>query len=270
MQIHTWLILGVVLVLAFSGALFLVGYTAGRLGRKWIGVILFVVMETVILMGTGVSLIAKIGLLALEETALITVAINCGVICGYVVGIGQKSGKPRPALIAILLVLLVADVLGFYLVNKRLADVAQETNWFNESTPQPQSTPEASNSQDPAENLKALYRVMAQYADSNEGNLPPAANWMDNDDLKGYIQHDEWLHDPEVSSGRDAKFGYAYNDAVAGHKLKAIPDAAKTPLLYESTNTGKSAHDAVTSLPKPGRRNGKNAILYCDGHVEMK
>ena len=53
-----------------------------------------------------------------------------------------------------------------------------------------------------------------------------------------------------------------------GKTLKDMPDAAKTPLLYDSTDLAKNAHDSLTSLPKPGRHGGKNNILFCDGHIE--
>jgi prepilin-type processing-associated H-X9-DG protein len=122
------------------------------------------------------------------------------------------------------------------------------------------------------ENLRSLYIAFSMYAQDWDA-LPPAANWLENDDLTSKVRQDEWLHCPAVSNRRDDKFGYAYNESVAGralnHKpLKEMPDAVKTPLVYDSTNLAKNAHDAVTSLPKPGRHGGRNNILYCDGHVE--
>ena len=72
---------------------------------------------------------------------------------------------------------------------------------------------------------------------------------MDQDDFKAAVQKDEWLHCPAVSNRHDDKYGYAYNDALVGRKLngkklKEMPDAAKTPLLYDSTDLAKNAHDA--------------------------
>ena len=121
------------------------------------------------------------------------------------------------------------------------------------------------------ENLKSLYLAFSLYVESN-GSLPPADKWMDNQELTSRIQKDEWLHCPEVSNRKDTKFGYAYNDAVAaksldGKKLAEMPDAARTPLLYDSDNLAKSAHDAFRSLPANGRHAGKNNVLYCDGHI---
>jgi prepilin-type processing-associated H-X9-DG protein len=48
-----------------------------------------------------------------------------------------------------------------------------------------------------------------------------------------------------------------------------MPDAAKTPLAFDSSTLTKNAHDPMTSLPKPGRHGGRNNILFCDGHIEM-
>jgi len=122
------------------------------------------------------------------------------------------------------------------------------------------------------ENLKSIYLGFEKYVEYNDA-LPPAETWEDQDDFKGAIQKDEWLHCPAVSNRHDTKFGYAYNAALAGRKLNGkkleeMPDAAKTPLLYDSTDLAKDAHDSLTSLPKPGRHGGKNNILFCDGHIE--
>ena len=124
------------------------------------------------------------------------------------------------------------------------------------------------------ENLKGLYNAFAQYAELND-SLPPADKWEENTDFTSRVPQDAWLHCPAVSNGHDDKFGYAYNTALAGKKLNlngkplnTYPDAAKMPLLYDSTNLSKNAQDAVTSLPKPGRHSGRNNILYLDGHVE--
>jgi prepilin-type processing-associated H-X9-DG protein len=122
------------------------------------------------------------------------------------------------------------------------------------------------------ENLQSLYIAFNKYVEYND-SLPPAETWQDQDDFKGAIQKDEWLHCPEVSNRHDTKFGYAYNAALSGRrlggkKLNEMPDAAKTPLLYDSTDLAKNAHDGLTSLPRPGRHGGKNNILFCDGHIE--
>ena len=124
------------------------------------------------------------------------------------------------------------------------------------------------------ENLKGLYNAFTQYAELND-SLPPADKWEENMDFTSRVPQDTWLHCPVVSNGHDDKFGYAYNTALGGKKLNlngkplsTFPDAAKTPLLYDSTNLGKNAQDPSASLPKPGRHGGRNNILYLDGHVE--
>ncbi len=122
------------------------------------------------------------------------------------------------------------------------------------------------------ENLQSLYFAFGKYVEYND-SLPPAEKWQDQDDFKGAVQKEEWLHCPAVSNRHDGKFGYAYNAALSGRKLKGkklneMPDAAKTPLLFDSTALEKNAKDDFKSLPKPGRHGGKNNVLFCDGHIE--
>ena len=266
MQINTGLNLLILTLAVIVTFLSLISYAAGRMGRKLAGIVVFIVLVTAMLVGTGIQLFPKIGPLVLGVIALPTFAIDMGMLGGYFVGKARHGGKPQNGLAAIVIVLLACDLFGAYSYYGHVVQILKDTGAIKDTTvAPPQDAPATASS---AQNLKDLYAAFSQYAGSNEGVLPPAEKWMENEDLKGYIQKDEWLHDPAVSTGHDEKFGYAYNDAVAGKKLKEIPDAAKTPLLYESSNTAKSAHDAVTSLPKPGRHNGKNEILFCDGHVE--
>jgi len=49
-----------------------------------------------------------------------------------------------------------------------------------------------------------------------------------------------------------------------GKKLAEMPDAEKTPLVFDSSTVGRrTRHDPLTSLPRPGRHGGRNNILYC-------
>lgn len=115
-------------------------------------------------------------------------------------------------------------------------------------------------------NLKSLYTAFSMYA-QNWDALPPAKDWMSNEEIVSKVQKDEWLHNPAISDLHDDKFGYAYNEGVAekalkGKPLNEQPDAAQTPLLYESTRTEKSAFDKFASA------NG--LVLYLDGTVKPK
>ena len=117
-----------------------------------------------------------------------------------------------------------------------------------------------------ADNLKSLYTAFFLYTQDWDA-LPPAKDWMNNEEIVSKVQKDEWLHNPAVSNRTDEKFGYAYNESVAtkklnGKPLNTQPDAAATPLLYESSKTEKSAFDKFESA------NG--LVLYLDGTVKPK
>ena len=112
------------------------------------------------------------------------------------------------------------------------------------------------------------------YVQDNDA-LPPGDNWNTNEELVSKVRQNEWLHCPSVSNRTDDKFGYALNEALLGKKLqgktlKELPDAAKTPLLFDSSNLAVNAYGDLSLLPIPGRHQGKNNILYCDGHVENR
>lgn len=117
-----------------------------------------------------------------------------------------------------------------------------------------------------ADNLKSLYTAFAMYAQDWDA-LPPAKDWMSNEEIVSKVQKDEWLHNPAVSNRTDDKFGYAYNQNIAEKQLNGKPlkdqlDAATTPFLYESSKTAKSAFDAFESA--------SGLVLYLDGTVKPK
>ena len=121
-------------------------------------------------------------------------------------------------------------------------------------------------------NLKALWTAFNLYAQDWDA-FPLAPNWCKNSDLVSRVPHNSELHCPAVSNGHDSNYGYAYNDKLSGLSLgtktalSQLPHASTTPLLYDSSNLSESAHDAFTSLPVPGRHDGKDYVVYLDGHV---
>lgn len=196
----------------------------------------------------------------------LTCALAAALLGGF--GTGRKHSKNLPGGIALYVVVTIG-VTGlalasvFSLLNP-IAALVKEYGSSKKYNPQADK--------DCTGNLQSLYLGFEKYVEYNDA-LPPAETWEDQDDFKGAIQKDEWLHCPLVSNRHDNKFGYAYNAALSkrklgGKPLKEMPDAAKTPLLYDSADLAKNAHDGLTSLPKPGRHSGKNNILFCDGHIE--
>lgn len=212
----------------------------------------------------GLALKRLIGPIMVAEGFLLAAAPAMALITGSF--LCSKGSRPR-ALAGLCAALGLLDLAAFYAMNHRVVAIAAELGIG--STSSAKYSPQAD--KDCPDNLQSLYFALAQYVDGN-GALPPAEKWMENDEIVSKVQKDEWLHCPAVSNRHDANFGYAYNDSIAGRKMNGkklgeMPNAGSTPLLYDSTNLAKSAHDAVTTLPRPGRHAGKNEILYCDGHV---
>lgn len=165
----------------------------------------------------------------------------------------------------------VLAVVGFGLTTFKLKETVNLVEQLGVSSNAPK--PEAPDvSKGCKESLEEVYRGFVHYAEVNDA-LPAAEGWMDKEDFLSHVQANEWLHCPTVSTRKDEKYGYAFNKALAGRKLNGkalskMPNAAKTPLVFDSTLLEKSAADDMKSLPKPGRHNGVNHILYCDGHIE--
>lgn len=126
-------------------------------------------------------------------------------------------------------------------------------------------------------NLHLLTRAVRIYSVDYSERLPPADRWMDR--IAAYNTQERRLHCPALSKPGEDRFGYAMNSTVAGKQQADFDAPEKTPLLYDSTNPTRSASDALTSLPKPGRhqmREGRegpmrqgNNVGYLDGSARF-
>ncbi len=265
------LILGASLGIAMLA--FLIGFASGvgERARRGIGRSVVVALSLFVLVGLigGThSLALQYGPLVTQEAALLAFATVAALLGGFVIGLFRQAVQPGVTRsVAFMLVVLVVGILGYaHRLNARLMELARE---FGVGTAQKY---EPEKNKDCPANLASLYTAFKLYAEDN-GALPQAVRWEENDELISKVRQDEWLHCPAVSNRHDAMYGYAYNTQIAGMKLNGrklaeIPHAAKTPLLYDSSRLQKNAADAVASLPRPGRHGGRNNILYCDGHVE--
>jgi prepilin-type processing-associated H-X9-DG protein len=114
--------------------------------------------------------------------------------------------------------------------------------------------------------LHKLYDAMMNYAQAWDDTLPPADRWGTalTDSSEQFITPDK-LNCPGAR-----QFGYAMNSAIGGKRLEQIHDKAVTPLLFDSMNLSENAHDNTSSIPLTGRHEGKNYILYMDGHVAAR
>ena len=263
----------------------LLGFVALSAGFAWLGygiaarvplkksvrtVTLIALIGIFILGGVGRAEANKLGeglfILGLSLGFILALAL----VAGYLWNPKVWRGGKRIAGMSVLCAGIALILFGFLRVKFNEAGTAVKSLGLDKAP----GKIEAVADQDSANNLKSLYFAFETYAQDWDG-LPPAEKWMENDELTSKITRNEWLHSPLVSDRHDDKYGYAYFTGVAGRKLngkklKEMPDAAKTPLLFESSDLSKSAKGDLSLLLKPARNNGKNFILYCDGTVKAE
>ncbi len=98
---------------------------------------------------------------------------------------------------------------------------------------------------DSEDNLRALYLGMKLYHDS-EGAFPEAESWMDA--IGKRVKTSDMSEDEAAKKlirpdlrGQPDRYGYAMNVAMAGMYLEDVKDPSRTPLLFESRETGRNA-----------------------------
>lgn len=261
----------------FAVGAFLLGYIVGakqesKKANSRITVVMIVMI--LIIVGGAIPVALTIGRLVMEEAGALAAGLGFALLGGFLGGrlrqIQQQSNS-RYVLIAAVLVCLLSTTIALRFIatkNNQLLRIVKELGY--DRPREQKAAPDTS--KNCTQSLSEIYKGFVSYVNINDA-LPPAAKWLDEEDFLSGVQANEWLHCPAVSNRKDDKYGYAFNEALAGKKLGGkklaeIPDAAKTPLVFDSTNLAKNAHDNLTSLPKPGRHNGLNNILYCDGHIE--
>lgn len=110
-------------------------------------------------------------------------------------------------------------------------------------------------------NIKRIALGGIMYESDYDDVLPRRA-WMDA--LWPYLKNERLFHDPEFPTGR---FGYVMNFALQGTNMSKRKDESTTPMVFDSTIDAPNAWASVSTLPVPGRHNGKNNIAYADGHA---
>ncbi len=116
-------------------------------------------------------------------------------------------------------------------------------------------------------NLRNLGTAVQMYVQDYDDKFPIADSWADR--TYPYFKNYNVTRCPSVSATDKGKYGYAYNDKIAGVRYAKIKNPAISPLIYDSSNLQKSAHDAFTSLPVPARHGNGNVVAYQDGHVKL-
>jgi len=270
-EAYFWAVL--IVLLAVVAGVFGIGFgvgvrASGKGAGVGIGIAILVILA--IVAGGAKSQESKVGPLIVYEGGWFASALNFALVGGYIAGKARRAGDgAKRALLPILCgVIALTSLFSMGRELRHLVNVLQ-TLGVGQSRAKPAGPDTSLNCK---QSLKQIYAGFVKYADINDA-LPPAAKWMDEEDLRGGVQADEWFHCPTVSNRKDDKYGYAFNDTLAGKKLNGkklseMPDASKTPLVYDSSSLAKNAHDPVSSLPRPGRHGGRNNILYCDGHIE--
>jgi hypothetical protein len=124
---------------------------------------------------------------------------------------------------------------------------------------------------DSAQNLHSLYTAMSLYQESEE-MFPDSSGWMDalEDRVKAgdmsQAEADKKFHDPTLGTDPNV-YGYAMNDLLSRKYIGDVTDPAKTPLLFDSSDTKRNAHGTLDKLlPKPARPGG-NLGVAADGHA---
>lgn len=108
-------------------------------------------------------------------------------------------------------------------------------------------------------NIKNIYGAMAIYSEDVGGRLPPDSVWSDV--LTPYAKSKDSFNCPSVP-----KFGYAMNSELGPVDKAKVPTPEKTVLVFDSAVIAKNASDKPVNLPSPPRHEGKNVILFVDGH----
>ncbi|CCW34573.1 hypothetical protein CTKA_00407 [Chthonomonas calidirosea] len=261
--------IGVVVAAAVG---FAVGYQSRDMQRTLRNSALFGLAVVLALwLGTR-PLAAQHGPIITHQALVLGLGIGGGVVLGALCGLAfqRAKGERRKvgnALVSVVLVLVfTAGIRSAFL--QRLQ---QLVHIWQEIAPPSEATDKQSAESCP-DHLRALWNAFNLYAQDWDA-LPPAAGWMDNQEIVSKVPHNADFHCPAVSNGHDDRYGYAYNEEIAGQSLgqktslKQLSNAANTPLIYDSTDLAKNATDRFTSLPKPGRHNGIDYVLYLDGHV---
>jgi hypothetical protein len=116
-----------------------------------------------------------------------------------------------------------------------------------------------------ASNLRGLATALSLYAADHDGRLPGAAAWTAS--TSAYGSDAQIIHCPSV-----AEFGYAFHRKLSFKPIAGQPNAASTPLLFDSSKLAANANDNLDSLPSPARhadRTGTrgNLAAFVDGHA---
>jgi hypothetical protein len=174
----------------------------------------------------------------------------------------QRPRKRRPVLRALVAVIVVA-VLGVAAWLGPTLNTLYKHGFFDSATARKYSGTTI-------DDLKAMRTALMIYHDS-EGTFPAGDKWMDQIENRIHTsdmsteESRKKLVDPAFA-GQPGKYGFALNDAVAG-KYKGDLKDPKTPLVFESSDSGKNAHGDPAKLAPAPPHAGGNLAITVDGTI---
>jgi hypothetical protein len=107
--------------------------------------------------------------------------------------------------------------------------------------------------------MQKLANGVAGYATDYDDTFPRPNSWVDV--TTPYVKELSAYDSPAVG-----KYGYALNLAIEGKSTNAF-DPSTTVLTFDSTEIKRNADADVSTMPEPGRYQGRNTIGMADGYV---
>ena len=112
-------------------------------------------------------------------------------------------------------------------------------------------------------NLKQLSLAAMMFAQDHDQTLPSADQWTDQ--LMPYLKNEAILKCPAAP---ELECAYALNAALAGKRLKDLPNPAEAILFFESNLGKRNATGTLEEVAVPGRHRGGNVYAFADGHIK--
>ena len=114
-------------------------------------------------------------------------------------------------------------------------------------------------------NAKQLGLASVMYSVDWDDRLPVASSWMGG--TQTYIKNKE-AYRCVLFHGQG--YGYSYLDRLDSAKLGPIESQADEPLILESRDKRYNSHGGYGLFCGPERHDGKNCVVYVDGHAVLR
>lgn len=112
--------------------------------------------------------------------------------------------------------------------------------------------------------VKQLATALIIYTSDYDDRLPNRDQWMDA--IGDYAKNPKIFIDPEIKT--KGQHGYSFDSLLSNRDINSFKKPEQQSMLFDSINLGRNASDPFSSLPNPGRHDGKNSVAYLDGHAK--